>query len=138
MQDVAKDGSNNSYPSPSERLFNRILDAYLKAKSMPAIIAGSYDPADRPQKWSPRCADFIVDVEHAVKAALRKDATLIRAYSFLLRERAAEAGMVEQGPDTKPVSPGTRKRVIRQCTRMFKERGLSPGEYFRVIRRRAA
>ena len=127
-----------SYPTPSQRLFSRVLDGYLKAKAMPVIVAKSYDTDDRPVKWSPRCSEFICDVERAAKAALGDDHRLVRAFHRLLIERAVEAGMLDALPTAEAVPPGTRTAVIRKCAKVFRDRGLSPHDYFSWTRKRRA
>jgi hypothetical protein len=105
-----------------QTIFKAVLQAYLEARSLPAICAINYDdsqPGNR--KLNADAIHFITDIEHAAQKALKDEPELVEHWS-----RLCEGGEI-------PAS--ALNRIGSRVGRIADQRGLSPHFYFRHIRK---
>jgi hypothetical protein len=115
-----------------QKAWNRQLvlsvgEAYSKIRELPVLSAISYDPMQRPKRWTPDSCHFCADVEHAVRDALksRADAEELESAWNALVEDCEVIGKPSE-------------RLVNLLAKFFDVRGLHPHRYFKPPMRRAS
>lgn len=103
------------------RLFRKVVDTYLEKRTLQPVVASNVDPTPGAQshRWSPGTAHFVIDVQHALRDAI-KDQTdrkeLSAAWARLLVDES-HIGLKEA-------------RLIGLVAPLMKARQLDPALYF--------
>jgi hypothetical protein len=119
--DVYKSHSQYEQQKRWRAIFHQVLEAYIDARSLPAICAINYDDSLPNRKLNADAIHFITDVEHAVAKAIGNDAELHKQWLLLVEGGQTSATAVA--------------KLAVSAGRIFDCRGLLPHLYFRHIRK---
>jgi hypothetical protein len=120
----------------SARLFEAILQSYIKAKLTSPLSAIDYDPDSRPFKWVPALAEYVADVQSATERVLRDSPAEQGIWHQLSLHVAKDLG-IPGLPEPRTIPLKDADAVIQKCARIYFARNLEPKEYFTRIKRRA-
>lgn len=119
---VKKSGMATDRPRRWQFQFvRRVADCYLRMRHLEPMVAQNLDetPGARSMRWQPETCNFSIDVEHAVRDAIKAhvDAPdLAKAWRRYLEDDS--------------VMRGTERKLIAILAPVFDVRELEPKEYF--------
>lgn len=98
--------------------FERVISAYNDVRNIPPITAISLDPEFINPKLGPDLINYLIDVEHASRKALKHNDVLFEQWK-----------RVVNGEDVPNIAS-----IAVRCGRVYRARKLLPVEYFKVIK----
>lgn len=115
-----KSNRHNERTQENQRYFQKVVDAYAEFKEYAPLVAINYDPTSRTKKLHPVIVNFLCDVELATKRVLQTP-ELIRKWETLVSGEQIDASSAVS--------------IVSRCSRIYRERGLAPFEYFKSVRK---
>jgi len=106
----------------------KVIDAYIKCKIAPRLVATSWDDSVKPPiRWTPDGVHYQRDVELAVRSALPRGELKSAFWQYVAR-LAHDLVSHDQPTDR------TTNTALTRAGKKFAERELSPIRYFRKAR----
>ena len=117
------------------RLFEAVLQSYIRARLTSPLSAIDYDPDARPVKWVPALAEYVADVQSATELVLR-DLPEQEIWHELSLHIAKDLG-IPGFPEPRQIPLKDANAVVQKCARIYAARDLEPATYFTRVKRRA-